>query len=75
VPIVIPEVAVWNGCTSASSTAGTELQCTACVIAAAGVVCVDPMCGSGTLLIEAALIATNTAPGLIRDTRKYHLHP
>ncbi len=27
---------------------------------------VDPMCGSGTLLIEAALIASNTAPGLNR---------
>lgn len=27
---------------------------------------VDPMCGSGTLLIEAALMATNTAPGLYR---------
>jgi 23S rRNA G2445 N2-methylase RlmL len=27
---------------------------------------VDPMCGSGTLAIEAALIATNTAPGLLR---------
>ena len=27
----------------------------------------DPMCGSGTLPIEAALIATNTAPGLLRD--------
>jgi putative N6-adenine-specific DNA methylase len=27
---------------------------------------VDPMCGSGTILIEAALKATNTAPGLIR---------
>lgn len=26
----------------------------------------DPMCGSGTLPIEAALIATHTAPGLIR---------
>jgi putative N6-adenine-specific DNA methylase len=26
----------------------------------------DPMCGSGTLLIEAALIATRTAPGLLR---------
>ncbi len=26
---------------------------------------VDPMCGSGTLPIEAALIATNTAPGLV----------
>ncbi|MEE4297501.1 MAG: THUMP domain-containing protein, partial [Wenzhouxiangella sp.] len=27
---------------------------------------VDPMCGSGTLLIEAAWIATDTAPGLLR---------
>ncbi len=28
---------------------------------------IDPMCGSGTLPIEAALISTNTAPGLLRD--------
>jgi putative N6-adenine-specific DNA methylase len=28
---------------------------------------VDPMCGSGTLLIEAALIAMNIAPGVFRD--------
>ncbi|NJB68021.1 putative N6-adenine-specific DNA methylase [Desulfobaculum xiamenense] len=28
---------------------------------------VNPMCGSGTLAIEAALVATNTAPGLLRD--------
>ena len=27
---------------------------------------IDPMCGSGTLLIEAALIAKNMAPGLFR---------
>ena len=27
---------------------------------------IDPMCGSGTLLIEAALMITNTAPGLYR---------
>lgn len=27
---------------------------------------INPMCGSGTLAIEAALIATNTAPGLFR---------
>ena len=27
---------------------------------------IDPMCGSGTLCMEAALIATNTAPGLKR---------
>ncbi|WP_461209792.1 THUMP domain-containing class I SAM-dependent RNA methyltransferase [Desulfocurvus sp. DL9XJH121] len=26
----------------------------------------NPMCGSGTLAIEAALLATNTAPGLLR---------
>ncbi len=28
---------------------------------------VDPFCGSGTLLIEAALMATDTAPGLLRN--------
>lgn len=28
---------------------------------------VDPMCGSGTLAIEAALIAAHVAPGLLRD--------
>jgi 23S rRNA (guanine2445-N2)-methyltransferase / 23S rRNA (guanine2069-N7)-methyltransferase len=27
---------------------------------------IDPMCGSGTLLIEAGLIVTDTAPGLLR---------
>lgn len=27
---------------------------------------IDPFCGSGTLLIEAGLLATNTAPGLFR---------
>ncbi len=27
----------------------------------------DPMCGSGTLLIEAAMMACNKAPGLLRD--------
>ena len=27
----------------------------------------DPFCGSGTLLIESALMATNTAPGLYRN--------
>lgn len=29
----------------------------------------DPFCGSGTILIEAALIAKNRAPGLYRDFR------
>lgn len=36
-------------------------------IAAAGRAFVDPMCGSGTLPIEAALIAADCAPGLLRD--------
>jgi 23S rRNA (guanine2445-N2)-methyltransferase / 23S rRNA (guanine2069-N7)-methyltransferase len=35
--------------------------------AAAGGSFVDPMCGSGTLTIEAALIAADMAPGLIRE--------
>jgi hypothetical protein len=34
--------------------------------AISGAVLADPMCGSGTLLIEAALQATATAPGLFR---------
>ncbi len=29
---------------------------------------VDPMCGSGTFLIEAAMIATNTYPGVYRNS-------
>ena len=28
---------------------------------------VDPMCGSGTLSMEACMISTNTAPGLLRE--------
>ena len=36
-------------------------------IAAAGGHLIDPMCGSGTLLIEAALMAGNIAPGLFRQ--------
>ena len=31
-----------------------------------GVLC-DPMCGSGTIAIEAAMLAKNIAPGLSRD--------
>jgi 23S rRNA (guanine2445-N2)-methyltransferase / 23S rRNA (guanine2069-N7)-methyltransferase len=34
---------------------------------APGVRFLDPLCGSGTLCIEAALIATDRAPGLTRD--------
>ena len=36
-------------------------------VAAAGGGLVDPMCGSGTLCIEAAMMAADTAPGLMRD--------
>ncbi|WP_272690421.1 bifunctional 23S rRNA (guanine(2069)-N(7))-methyltransferase RlmK/23S rRNA (guanine(2445)-N(2))-methyltransferase RlmL [Providencia sp. PROV152] len=33
---------------------------------------VDPMCGSGTLLIEAAMIAADRAPGLYREHWGFH---
>ena len=33
---------------------------------------VDPMCGSGTLVIEAALMAANIAPGLNREIFGFH---
>ena len=36
-------------------------------LAAEGAAFLDPMCGSGTLVIEAALIAARIAPGLLRD--------
>jgi 23S rRNA (guanine2445-N2)-methyltransferase / 23S rRNA (guanine2069-N7)-methyltransferase len=36
-------------------------------IAENGGMLLDPMCGSGTLLIEAALMSANIAPGLMRD--------
>ena len=36
---------------------------------------VDPMCGSGTFLVEAALIATNTAPGVYRDSYAFQQWP
>ncbi len=36
-------------------------------IARSGGALLDPMCGSGTFLIEAALIAADIAPGLYRD--------
>jgi len=34
-------------------------------------VLINPMCGSGTLAIEAALLASNTAPGLFRDNYSF----
>lgn len=36
-------------------------------VAAAGGAFVDPLCGSGTLVLEAALIAGDIAPGLLRE--------
>ncbi len=36
---------------------------------------VDPMCGSGTFLVEAALIATNMAPGLYRKEYAFQHWP
>ncbi len=33
---------------------------------------VDPLCGSGTLPVEAALMATDTAPGLLRHYFGFH---
>jgi 23S rRNA (guanine2069-N7)-methyltransferase / 23S rRNA (guanine2445-N2)-methyltransferase len=46
-------------------------------ISAAGGSFVDPMCGSGTLPIEAALIAADVAPGLLRPSfgfERWKLH-
>ncbi|MEM6954661.1 MAG: bifunctional 23S rRNA (guanine(2069)-N(7))-methyltransferase RlmK/23S rRNA (guanine(2445)-N(2))-methyltransferase RlmL [Myxococcota bacterium] len=34
----------------------------------------DPMCGSGTLLVEAALMALRVAPGLIRSLGPWRFH-
>lgn len=42
------------------------LKCDWPAIAETGGAFLDPMCGSGTLLIEAAWIAANIAPGLLR---------
>jgi putative N6-adenine-specific DNA methylase len=36
---------------------------------------IDPMCGSGTLLIEAALIARNIAPGVFRQNYAFEKWP
>ena len=41
-------------------------------LAARGGAFVDPMCGSGTLLIEAAWMAGDTAPGLLRTRFGFH---
>jgi len=36
---------------------------------------IDPMCGSGTFLVEAALIAANIAPGVYRDGYAFQQWP
>ena len=43
------------------------LRCGWPKMAAQGATLLDPMCGSGTLLLEAAMIAADYAPGLLRD--------
>src|SRR6056297_995243 len=50
-----------------TSAAGMLLKAGWPEIAAKGGALIDPMCGSGTLPIEAALIAGNIAPGLLRN--------
>jgi len=47
--------------------AGILLRAGWAEMAAAGAAFLDPLCGSGTLPIEAALIAAERAPGLLRD--------
>lgn len=44
-------------------------------LARAGTVLADPMCGSGTFLIEAALMATRSAPGLFRERWPFESWP
>lgn len=43
------------------------LRCAWPKLAAQGATLLDPMCGSGTLLLEGAMMATDYAPGLLRD--------
>jgi 23S rRNA (guanine2445-N2)-methyltransferase / 23S rRNA (guanine2069-N7)-methyltransferase len=47
--------------------AGIVLRAGWAELAASGADFLDPMCGSGTIVIEAAMIAADMAPGLIRD--------
>jgi 23S rRNA (guanine2445-N2)-methyltransferase / 23S rRNA (guanine2069-N7)-methyltransferase len=41
-------------------------------LAASGATLIDPMCGSGTLVIEAALMACDIAPGWLRTQSQVH---
>lgn len=47
--------------------AAVLLRCGWPALAAQGHSLLDPMCGSGTLLLEGAMIAADYAPGLLRD--------
>src|SRR4051794_17292377 len=47
--------------------AGMLMRCGWAEMAASGAQFLDPMCGSGTFAIEAAMIAADIAPGLGRD--------
>ena len=47
--------------------AGLLLRARWPAMALEGAAFLDPMCGSGTLVIEAAMIAAHRAPGLLRD--------
>jgi 23S rRNA G2445 N2-methylase RlmL len=51
--------------------ANTYMASAVPLLVAEGSVLVDPMCGSGTLLLEAALIARNIAPGMSRDPKSW----
>jgi 23S rRNA (guanine2445-N2)-methyltransferase / 23S rRNA (guanine2069-N7)-methyltransferase len=55
-----------------TAAAGVLLRAGWPAIAAQGGVFIDPMCGSGTLAVEAALIASDTAPGLLRESFGFH---
>jgi 23S rRNA (guanine2445-N2)-methyltransferase / 23S rRNA (guanine2069-N7)-methyltransferase len=50
-----------------SLAAAILMRCDWATLAAQGAPLVDPMCGSGTLVIEAAMIAAGVAPGLARE--------
>ena len=42
------------------------------LLAAEGAALYDPFCGAGTLVIEAAMMAANIAPGLLRHDQAFH---
>ena len=56
--------AIWHMPPTSALEAHNTSMILMCMLA--GATLADPMCGSGTFLIEAGLMATNTAPGLFR---------